>query len=76
MSRVVSIEQSEPGLYIINVQPSRFESIGKMLETIGRPPVEDEPVPVLNGTHHAGDENHNSVAGSSLIEKKRRKNGR
>lgn len=77
MSRVVSIEQSEPGFYVINVQRSHFESIGKMLESIGRPPVEDDPAPVLNGTHRAdGDGAHGTLAGSSLIEKKRRKGGR
>jgi len=75
MSRVVSIEQSEPGLYVVNVQRSRSASIGKMLETIGRPPVEDEPAPIMNGTQHTKDDaNRSTVNGSSL--KTRRKGKR
>ena len=45
MSRVVSIEQSEPGLYIVNVLRSEAQSLGKILESIAHPPVEDEANP-------------------------------
>ena len=41
MSRVVSIQQSEPGLYVVHLQRSQTKPIGQILESIANPPVDD-----------------------------------
>jgi hypothetical protein len=76
MSRVVSIEQSEPGLYLVNVQHSKSQSLGKILESIAHPPIDDEERSSSNGMRRDGAETpRNGAAGSSLVEKRRRPNG-
>lgn len=53
MSRIVSINQSEPGLYLVNVQRSRSASIGTVLRAIANPPLEETRVLPLNGSDGA-----------------------
>lgn len=50
MSRIVSINQSEPGLYLVNVQRSRSAPIGTLLRAIANPPVDETRVLPLNGS--------------------------
>lgn len=42
MSRVVSIEPSEPGLYVVTVLRSEAQSLGKILESIAHPPIDED----------------------------------
>ncbi len=50
MSRIVSISQSEPGLYLVNVQRSGAASIGTLLRAIANPPIDEARVLPLNGS--------------------------
>jgi hypothetical protein len=75
MSTVVSIQQSEPGLYVVNVQRSGSQPLGKILESIAHPPVDDD-YRMSNGMHLDSDQPiRKGGAGSSLAQKRRRKNG-
>gem|GEM_PF-3572771 len=46
MNRVVSIRQSEPGLYVVTFQRSGAEPVGRLLEVIANPPLEIQEWPV------------------------------
>lgn len=53
MSRIVSIKQSEPGLYVINLQRSRFSSISTLLKAIASPPLESTAAVAAGGNGYA-----------------------
>lgn len=40
MSRIVSIDQPEPGLYIVKVQRTRMPPLGMLLKAIADPPLD------------------------------------
>lgn len=49
MNRVVSIQQSEPGMYVITFQRSGTEPVGRLLEVIANPPLESNERASING---------------------------